>query len=186
MKDRLLRYSVNILNVFCIILSLIFHHIFNISGNYIFYILCVLFAIAGFHLCVHLGIGHIVNFILKNDVDYNKSWFLERAFEDKLYKKLRVRNWKDKIPTFYPDTFSLQNNAPDKILKVMCQSEVVHTIIAILSFVPIFYAYYMNLPYKWIYIITSLMSATFDTCLVIMQRYNRPRIKRMLKRKKHI
>ena len=112
MKDKLLRYSVNILNVFCIIISLIFYHIFNISGNYIFYILCILFAIAGFHLCVHLGIGHIVNFILKNDVDYNKIWFLERAFEDKLYKKLRVRNWKDKIPTFYPDTFSLQNNVP--------------------------------------------------------------------------
>ena len=28
--------------------------------------------------------------------------------------------------------------------------------------------------------------ATFDACLVIMQRYNRPRIRRMLERKKQI
>ena len=186
MKDKLLRNSVHMLNAFCITVSIIFYHLFTIAYNGIFYLLCIIFAIAGYHLFVHLAIGHIVNFILKNDVDYNKKWFLEKPFEDKLYKKLKVRNWKDKIPTFYPDTFSLQNNAPDKILKVMCQSEVVHAIIVILSFVPILYAFYINLPYKWLFIISSLMSATFDTCLVIMQRYNRPRIRRMLERKKQI
>ena len=186
MKDKLLRNSVHMLNAFCIIVSIIFYHLFTIAYNGIFYLLCIIFAIAAYHLFVHLAIGHIVNFILKNDVDYNKKWFLEKPFEDKLYKKLKVRNWKDKIPTFYPDTFSLQNNAPDKILKVMCQSEVVHAIIVILSFVPILYAFYINLPYKWLFIVSSLMSATFDTCLVIMQRYNRPRIRRMLERKKQI
>ena len=186
MKDKVLRNFVHMFNAFCIIVSVIFFRIFSISNKHIFYLLFVIFSIAGYHLFVHLSVGHLVNFILKNDIDYNKKWFLEKPFEDKLYKKLRVRNWKDKIPTFYPDTFSLQNNAHDKILKVMCQSEVVHIIITILSFVPIIYVFYVNISYKWLFIITSFMSATFDTCLVIMQRYNRPRIKRMLERKKKI
>ena len=110
----------------------------------------------------------------------NHKWSFATVFSKKCFYLI------NKIPTFYPDTFSLQNNAPDKILKVMCQSEVVHAIIVILSFAPILYAFYINLPYKWLFIISSLMSATFDTCLVIMQRYNRPRIRRMLERKKQI
>ena len=62
----------------------------------------------------------------------------------------------------------------------MCQAETVHTIIAVLSFVPLLFSL------RWgafaVFLITSLLSASFDLLFVIMQRFNRPRVLRMVQR----
>ena len=56
----------------------------------------------------------------------------------------------------------------------MCQAELVHETITVLSFVPVLFAiWFGQLP---VFLITSLLAAAFDMQFVILQRFNRPRV----------
>ena len=84
-----------------------------------------------------------------------------------------VKSWKDKMPTYDADTFSLELHSMEEIVMAMCQSEIVHVIIVVLSFVPLlFYIWFESFA---VFLITSLLAAGFDMMFVVMQRYNRPR-----------
>lgn len=50
---------------------------------------------------------------------------------------LRVKKWKDKMPTFVPEMLDLKAHTWGEIAGAMCQSEVVHSIIVVLCFVPV-------------------------------------------------
>lgn len=181
LKDKLLRNSIRILTIISIVLSIVFWKIFKSNQNTIFFALSVFFGSLGYHLANHLIVGEIINAIYKNDMDYTKKWFKPKKFENELYNKLKVKNWKDKIPSFHPDTFSLEKHSPEKIAKTMCQSEIVHEIIIVFSFLPLIYSFVYGI-YPVFFILSSFLFALFDLSLVIMQRYNRPRfIKLFLK-----
>ena len=93
---------------------------------------------------------------------------------------MKVKIWKDKMPTYDADTFSLELHSMEEIVMAMCQSEIVHEIIAVLSFAPLFLA--IRFGTFWIFFITSILAAGFDMMFIIMQRYNRPRIVRFIDR----
>ncbi len=65
-----------------------------------------------------------------------------------------------------------------ELLHNMMQAELVHRIIMLLSFVPLLFIIPFGEPA--VFIITSLASAALDGCFVIIQRYNRPRVIRLL------
>ena len=133
-----------------------------------------------YHFAMRLLTGSVVNLFLKNRVDYRRSWFRVGAAEQRLYKKLRVRKWKDKMPTYDPGAFDPNLHSWDEIAQTMCQAELVHEVIMVLSFLPIFAAVpFGALP---VFVITSLLAACFDAMFVIMQRYNRPRILKLMDR----
>lgn len=64
----------------------------------------------------------------------------------------------------------------------MCQAELVHEVNVILSFLPVVFSYWFGA--LAVFIVTSLLAALFDMIFVIMQRYNRPRILRLIQKKK--
>ena len=83
------------------------------------------------------------------------------------------------MPTYDPEAFDKRKHSWDEIVQVMCQAELVHETIILLSFVPI-------LAHIWfgaleVFIITSVLAAVFDGTFVIIQRFNRPRVINMLK-----
>ncbi|MFR7829957.1 MAG: hypothetical protein ACLU3F_00175 [Blautia wexlerae] len=64
----------------------------------------------------------------------------------------------------------------------MCQAELSHEVIVIFSFLPL-----LTVPAFgafWVFLITSVLSAMMDLSFAIMQRYNRPRIMKLCKRRK--
>lgn len=81
-----------------------------------------------------------------------------------------------------PDWFDPRLHSWKEIAQTMCQSEVVHEIIAVLSFLPVFAG--IKFGAYQVFIITSIVSAGMDLIFVIMQRYNRQRIMRILAAKK--
>lgn len=100
--------------------------------------------------------------------------------ETQIYKFLKIKKWKGNMPTYDPDTFSIEKHSRDEIARAMCQAEIVHEIICVLSYLPIFAASVFGaLP---VFIITSVLASLYDLLFLIMQRYNRPRILRMIKR----
>lgn len=110
--------------------------------------------------------------------DYNSKWFTQKSFEKKLYKFLKVKKWKEKVPSWSPGAFSLGNNTLHNIAIGMCNAEAVHEVIVVLSFVPILFSIEYGVPA--VFIITSILAAAVDMVFVIVQRYNRPRIVKII------
>lgn len=129
---------------------------------------------------MRLVVGYSIDAKYHNHMDYTKKWFQEKSFEAKLYKKLQVKKWKKFFPSFNPGDFQLENNSIEEIIQVTCQAEVVHEIIMILSFVPILFTIWFGS--LEVFIITSCLSFLFDSIFVIMQRFNRPRLMRLVKK----
>lgn len=165
----------------CLAAVLLFGALYRFFSYPFLFSLAITAFTAFYHLSVRLLIGGIMQAAFRNKMDYTKPWFTPKSFEAGLYKRLGVKKWKNKMPTFNPDTFSLKKHSAEEILGVTCQSEIVHEINVIASFVPLLFALAVgDLP---VFLITSLLAAAFDTFFVIMQRYNRPRLLRLAKRK---
>ena len=133
-----------------------------------------------YHLAVRLVIGGLIDSKYHNHMDYTGKWFQEKAFEKKLYQALKVKQWKKWLPTFNPEDFDLKNRSVEEIIQVSCQAEVVHEVIMPFSFVPILFSIWFGS--LGVFIITSCAAFLFDSIFVIMQRFNRPRLIRLLKR----
>ena len=100
---------------------------------------------------------------------------------DRSLRETSCEDWKRKMPTYDPELFNPRKHSWDKIAQAMCQSELVHETIVMLSFLPIFASIWFGS--AWVFIITSMLGAFIDMIFVIMQRYNRPRIIEIIKRK---
>lgn len=163
--------------VLTIVFAILYRHILSAT----MLSLAITFGTTAYHFWMRLAVGYAVNRIYHNRVDYNKRWFQEKPFEKRLYKWLKVKKWKDKMPSFTPETWNPRIHTWEEIAAAMCRSEVGHSIIVILSFVPIAATFIWGA--FWVFFITSVLSAGVDSMFVIMQRYNRPRVLRMLKRR---
>ncbi len=92
---------------------------------------------------------------------------------------LNVKKWKSKAITAKPEQFDLRKVTPKELLHNTLQAELVHRYIMALSFLPLF----LIIPYgvPAVFILTSAAACLLDCVFVIIQRYNRPRIIRILK-----
>ena len=132
-----------------------------------------------YHFAMRLLVGEIVPCLVKNPTAH--QWFQPKPFESKLHKLLKVKNWKDHMLTYDPASFSLRENTLEQVVDHCCVSEAVHEVIILLSFVPLLFTFFWGaFP---VFLITSILSALFDSCFVIIQRYNRPRLVRILAKK---
>ena len=133
-----------------------------------------------YHLAVRLVIGGVIDGKYHNHMDYTRKWFQEKPFEKKLYQALQVKKWKKWLPTFNPEDFDIKTRSVEEIIQVSCQAEVVHEVIMPFSLVPILFSIWFGS--LSVFIITSCAAFLFDSIFVIMQRFNRPRLMRLLRR----
>ena len=119
--------------------------------------------------------------LFKKHINYNQWWFKEKSFEKKLYKKLKVKNWKKKVLTYNPELFDLKQNSLEDIANTMVKSELDHWINEVISLTTLLFA----IPWGefWIFFITAVAAMLFDGQFIIVQRYNRPRVLKVLNRK---
>ena len=132
-----------------------------------------------YHFLMRLAVGFVIPLCIKK---YNCQnwWFRPRKWEAGLYRKLKVRTWKHKLPTFDPSQFSTDHYTLPQIVHNMCQAEAVHLVIVILSFVPLaFVPLFGVFP---VFLATSLAAGLIDCVFIIAQRYNRPRLVRIIEK----
>ena len=169
------------ISVISLIVSFAAGALYAFTENRVFFPVAVTFGTIFYHLAMRLVIGSLVDEKYHNRMDYTKKWFQEKPFEKTLYKKLNVRKWKKHLPTLNPQDFDIKNRSLEEVIQVTCQAEIVHELIMPFSFVPIMFSIWFGS--LEVFVITSCLSFLFDGMLVIMQRYNRPRLIRLLKRK---
>lgn len=139
----------------------------------------ITFGTTTYHLAMRLLVGFLIDCILHNRVDYHRKWFGVSPMEQKIYRLLNVKKWKGKMATYDPSVFDPTKHSWAEIAQATCQAELVHEIIIVLSFVPLFAAIPFGEP--WAFIATSICAAIYDALFVIMQRYNRPRIIKLIR-----
>jgi len=138
--------------------------------------------IVSFMILYHFGLrilfGEITNLI---KFDYNHPFFKRKKFEAKLYKLLKVRKWKDKVLTFNPENYDFQNRTLSQLATTMAKSETDHWINEIISVGSIFFSLLWGLfP---VFLITAIAAMLFDAQFIIVQRYNRPVVLRLMERR---
>ena len=130
-----------------------------------------------YHLWVRIIMGNVSK---KLKIEYTMWWFKERTFEKKLYRFFKVKNWKDKALTYNPELFSLKDYSLKEIANTMCKAETDHLINVLISLSTLLFALIWG--QLWIFLITAIFAIAFDMQFVFIQRYNRPRVVRLIKR----
>ena len=153
--------------------------IYYFTKSRVIFSVTITFGTIFYHFAVRLAVGYLIDARYHNHMNYTKKWFTERAFERKLYKKLRVKKWKKWLPTFNPQDFNLKSRSVTEIVQVTCQSEVVHEVNMVLSFIPIIFSVWFGS--MEVFLLTSFAAFLFDSIFVVIQRYNRPRLIRLIK-----
>ena len=141
--------------VVAVLATIIFTILYRTIENGVMLSLAITAGTISYHFVIRYVVAGIFNSVMQNRADLSKTWYQQRTWEEKLYKKLHVKKWKSKMPT---------------------------EVIVIFSFLPL-----LTVPAFgafWVFLITSVLSAMIDLSFAIMQRYNRPRIMKLCKRRK--
>lgn len=156
--------------LFCV-LTVVFSVLSVVYGNSAVTAAAITFGTILYHFVMRLFVGAVT----PKNFSYSQPWFAERKFEKKLYKFLRVKKWKKYIPSYNPASYFVDKNTDFELLADnTCRNEVIHWVIAVLSYVPLLFSIWLG--EFWVFLITSIISSAFDMIFVMMQRYNRPRL----------
>lgn len=154
------------------------HYCKHTNNNAILWVGITAFTIM-YHFWVRIILGNVSK-LFKKHINYKQRWFKEHKFEKKLYKLLKVKKWKDKTFTYNPGDFSVKDRSLEDIANTMAKSEVDHWINEAISISTMFFGLIWGK--TWIFVITALAAMIFDCQFIIIQRYNRPRIVKLLER----
>lgn len=157
--------------------------LYNFLGYGLFLTVSITCGAIGYHLGFRLLVGAVLLLAPEKWVDPAKPWYQPHPWESTFYRKLRVKAWKDKLPTYTPEAFTPGANSWPEVLRAMCRAELVHEVNAVLSFTPLIASvWFGELP---VFLVTSLLAAAFEMLFVVIQRFNRPRVLKLVAKHKH-
>lgn len=152
--------------------------LYLLTGRGLWFALAVTFVTISYHIYMRIWVGLGVNAIMHNRADYRSWWFRVSKGEERLYRRLKIHSWKNRLPTQDPESFNPKTHSWDQLAQTTCQSEVVHELNLVLSFVPVLAAHWVGgFP---AFIITSVLAALIESVFVMLQRYNRARMVRLI------
>lgn len=139
--------------------------------------------IVSFMILYHFGLRIFLGKVTKHfNINYNHPWYKHRKFEEWLYRLLMIRKWKDKVLTFEPELYDVKNRTLDQLATTMSKSELDHWINEIISMVSILFALLWG---QWaIFVATAVIAMLFDAQFIVVQRYNRPIVLKLIERQK--
>lgn len=166
---------------FSLAATVILANSYKVTSSGILLPLAITSGTIAYHFVMRLMVGLAFHATMRNKADYRKRWYQVSKREMAVYEKLKVKQWKRRMPTYDPALFDPRLHTWEEIVQAMCQAELVHETIAVLSFLPILAGIWFG-EYP-VFIVTSVLSAACDMVFVIMQRYNRQRVTKLLNRK---
>ena len=132
-----------------------------------------------YHFWVRIIMGNVSK-LFKKHINYKQWWFREKKFEKRFYELLHVKEWKGKALTYNPESFSLKEHSLEEIANTTMKAELDHWINEIISLTTLLFALIWG--ELWIFLITAIIAKIFDGQFIVIQRYNRPRIAKILEK----
>ena len=178
LRNMFLMICINILTV---VMMVFFESLYRKFGYGWMLTLYVTFLTISYHFIMRLIVGELISVRYRNRrFNLNSAGFRMYKFEPELYKRLKVKRWKKNIITAKPEQFDICKNSMEGLLHNIAQAELVHRIIMVLSFVPLLFIIPYGAPIT--FITTSIFSCLIDLQFVIIQRYNRPRVIKLMEK----
>ena len=171
-----------VLDALLIFITAVFALLFRVFGKGWMLSLYVTFFTTAYHFVMRIIVGEAVTILYRSRrFNLNSRFFSIYKFESKLYERLNVKRWKKNITTAKPEQFDLSKSSMEDLLHNIMQAELVHRIIMVLSFVPLL----LIIPYgaPAVFVTTSVIACFIDLVFVIIQRYNRPRLIKLMEKK---
>lgn len=138
--------------------------------------------IVSFMILYHFGLRIYFGILTKKlKINYNHPWYKTHSFEEPLYKLLQVRQWKEKVLTFEPDKYDFENVTLEELATTMSKSELDHWINEIISLFSMLFILLWGCPPA--FIISAVAAMLFDAQFIIVQRYNRPVVLRLMNKR---
>lgn len=127
-----------------------------------------------FQFIARLIINTICEGVFENGINSSSDYFKTSDFEDRLYNSIGVKKIKKQLPVIDRTNFSLRRHSMQNIIDVGCEIEVEHELGMAASLLGIMLA----IPFgeMWLFVIFAVLAVLFDFVVVIIQRYNRPRL----------
>lgn len=169
-----------------LIMYVLFDFLYRYTANRLIEILSIALLMCFYYFAVRTVIAPIVSTIFykcSDKLNYNNSFFREKKIEKPLYKILNVKRWKNKMITYNPDAYNIKNHTLDKIVLETCLSEIIHVVLIFLNFVPLLFAIHYG--YFVVFLIASILMVCFEIMFIIIQRYNRPRLLKLMQKISH-
>lgn len=158
------------------ILTIINLLIYSQTNNHFIYVIFIVSLTTWYHLEMRNLVGNYIGPRL--NINPNWFWLRQTNLEKTIDNKLKVKKWKKFVPAYEPDEFDLKKYSLDQIVSHMYRAEIDHELMFLLSYVPILFSLLFG--DFWIFLLTSLVVSLVDLALVIVQRYNRNRLVRIL------
>lgn len=141
------------------------------------------FGTAFYHFAMRFAIAAVCNSCFKENTGADWRWFRPFCWEKGLYRFLRVKRWKRKIPTYKKEQFDIRVLPLETVIFHSRRAELGHEIILPLCFAPLLMVPLLGA--FWIFFSTSLLSALIcDLPPVLSQRYNHPRLEWVMRRER--
>ncbi len=128
-----------------------------------------------YHLWMRIIMGNVSKLF---KVSYKQWWFKEKNYESGLYSFLRVKSWKGKALTYNPELYDVKNRSLTQIADTTAKSELDHWINVLISATTLLFGLIWG--ELWIFALTAFFAALFDSQFIIIQRYNRPRLVKLI------
>lgn len=139
-----------------------------------------------YHLLMRLAVGFCLEKAMTSckNVNFEGHWFRERKWEARVYRILRVRKWARRVPTFKPEQFDVRTHTTKELVLQTCLSELVHEVIVVLGFASLLFCFAFEDPLANLapFLITAILAGLYDLQFVILQRYHRPQLLRLMQR----
>lgn len=136
-----------------------------------------------YHFWGRIILGNVSK-LFKIFISYKSWWFREKNFEKRLYEVLKVKKWKKHILTYNPELYNVKENSSEEMLYTMTKSELDHWLNELLSISTMFFGALWG--QTWIFVTTAIFAMIFDAQFIIVQRYNRPRVIKILEKEKEL
>ena len=86
--------------------------------------LAITFFTTSYHIVIRLLSPLILSLLFHHKYNYQIWWFQPKTWETKLYKGLKVKQWKRQVMVFDPSQFSLKIHSIQEVINNMCHAEV--------------------------------------------------------------
>lgn len=120
-------------------------------------------------------------FTSRRPPNYSHPLFRPRAFEKRVFRVLHVREWKDRVLTFNPENYDTKTRTLHELASAMAKSELDHWFNVLLSLTMLLF------PLLWggffAFFTAAVAAILFDLQFILVQRYNRPIVLRLIARR---
>ncbi len=156
--------------------SLILYHTGTFTAGWVFWTGFVCFTIM-YHLWMRIIMGNVTKLL---NLTYTGWWFREKGFEKNLYKTLRVKKWKKSALTYNPELYDVKERTLTQIADATAKAETDHWVNVLISFSTLLFALIWG--HLWLLLISAVAAALFDSQFIVIQRYNRPRLQKLIEK----